>query len=125
VLLPGARPVATLTETPEFTWPEYLGAPPAQSRGFTEYLGMTVLATGPRWNGVGSDDCLIVLPTTEAGMAAPMTRSVQVSCGTDDFPATVQFNVTRDLPDELVERHPTGSALQFVLTASGVDVLAR
>lgn len=107
--------VATLRQA-ALEWPEFLGTATADARGFTEFLGMTAITSERQWGGADTDICVIVLEAADAQMTANDGRTLPLGCGTAAFPATAQFQVTPDMPAELIERFPVGTQLQFVLS---------
>lgn len=124
-LAAGAHYVATLAEDPDFTWPEFLGDPQGEATGFRDFLGLTaVMVDGGLW-GARADKCLLLL-TTEHVQPDTESYNGQIfsGCGAGAFPATVEMLVAADAPAPLLQRFPEGTALQFVLDGSRIDVYA-
>jgi hypothetical protein len=124
-LAAGAHYVATLAEDPDFSWPTFLGDPQGDATGFRDFLGLTaVMVDGDLW-GSRADKCLLLL-TTEHVQPDTESYNGQIfsGCGAGAFPATVEMLVAADAPAPLFQRFPEGTALQFVLDGSRVDVYA-
>jgi hypothetical protein len=47
---------------------------------------------------------------------------VYSGCRVGDFPATVQFSIGSNAPQELRDRYPDGSSLQFVFDGDRIGV---
>lgn len=110
--------VGSLREEADFVWPEFLGTRTDDARGYSTFLGLTALTTDRQWGGGATDTCLIMVEAAEVDSAAGDGRSATLGCGTAAFPASVQFEVTSDMPAELLERFPLGTELQLVLVKS-------
>lgn len=119
------RQVGTLREVDDLVWPETLGTATEDARGFTEFHGLTVITTEQQWGGIGTDTCMLVMNTADVTLAAPSGGSLHWGCGTTGFPATVQFEVTTSMPEELIEQFPVGTALKFALRASPNEALGE
>jgi len=98
--------------------------PPEGQTGFTEFYGMTLVATDSGWFGGGPDEaCLIVGRTSDVNSGTENISGPLFSgCSAGPFHATVQFVVTPEFPAEFLERFPEGEALQFVLNGDRVAV---
>lgn len=98
-----------------------------------EFYGLTVFAT-PTWSSESgdrsSDDrCINVVPSDQLPEWRDYTETawsfggqMYSGCGMGVFPATAQVPLGEDAPDELLERYPTGTTLQFVLNGDSVGV---
>lgn len=116
----GGREVGVLAEDPGFERPDFFEVAPESLRGFEEFFGLTVFSSGEEWIGGGTDECLLVVgPASDE-------RQPQffLGCGVGAFAAAVQFRVQPGMPDELLERYPEGTPLQFIRQGDAVRVLA-
>lgn len=93
---------------------------------FTEFYGLSA-STIPG-HLMGDDDataCLVVLETSQLDAEPGSFRGrMYFGCGAGEFPATAEIAVTDELPEELRDEFPEGSALQFVLDGDEVVVLS-
>ena len=122
----GAPQIATLEPSPLVEVPAgWFGAGPS-SRAF-EFYGLTLFESAHGYIGTGSD-CFMAVPTEQlpADDADPnnwsMSGPMYSGCRVGDFPATVAVPVDSSMPEELRERFPPGSALQFVLDSDRIGV---
>jgi hypothetical protein len=113
------REVAVLAEDPGFERPDFLGVAPESLRGFEEFLGLTVFTSKEEWIGGGTDECLLVVAPASEGQQ----RQFFLGCGVGAFSASVQFRVQPGMPEELRERYPEGTPLQFLRDGGEVRVL--
>ena len=114
----GAGRVATLDVDADGEWPnEFFGAPPPDARVFDDFHGLTVLAFREPSQPGNSQTCLYIVTAPNAFGAG--------TCGADAFGPTASLEVGPDSPEELIDRFPRGTALQFVLEGSRVHVYAR
>ena len=120
-----AQQVGTLREVDDLVWPETLGTATSDARGYTEFHGLTVITSDQQWAGIGTDTCMLVMKSADVTLTTPTGGSLHWGCGTTDFPATVQFEVTTSMPAELIEQFPVGTALQFVLRVPRTDALTE
>ncbi|MFB8385947.1 hypothetical protein ACFC3F_02285 [Microbacterium sp. NPDC055910] len=120
------RQVATLHAIDDFDWPEFVGVAGTGSAGYDDFYGLTPLRPrGGYFAGGVEQECLLVVFTEDIETGAEYPQGGMFSgCGTGAFPATLQFPVDAGLPDELRERFPEGSALQFVLDGDRVVVFS-
>lgn len=97
-----------------------------------EFYGLTIFAT-PGWvsesgDRSSEDRCLNGVPTEDVPPEAESDGSSYVSgriwgaCSVGSFPATFAMPIDGDTPDELIERYPAGTALQFVLDGDRIAV---
>ena len=124
----GATQVTRLNQDPDIEIPIFFTAGEGTGeQAFTRFSGLQVLVLpGERWalNGSG-DKCILVtqnsdfLTATEDSYLGPLF----VGCAANAFPAAVEITVTGDMPAELREAFPEGTALQFVLDEAGSDVV--
>lgn len=122
----GAPQIATLEPSPLVEVPAgWFGAGPS-SRGF-EFYGLTLFESAHGYVGTGSD-CFMAVPTEHlpADDADPnswsMSGPMYSGCRVGAFPATVAVPVDSGMPEELRDRFPPGSALQFVLDGDRMGV---
>ncbi|WP_347977285.1 hypothetical protein [Microbacterium sp. ProA8] len=114
----GEGRVATLNEDADAEWPEqFFGARPADAAVFDDFHGLTVLTFRQPAQPGSPQSCLYIL-TPPDGFGAG-------TCAADAFPPTASLEVGPASPDELRDRYPRGTALQFVLEGSSVQVYAR
>ena len=123
----GAEQIATLEPVPMVDRPPgWFGAGPS-SLAF-EFYGMTLFETANGFTGTGGTECFVIVPTEELPAADAdttnwsMSGAVHTGCGVGDFPATVQFPVDSNTPEQLRSRFPDGSALQFVRDGDRIGV---
>lgn len=108
--------VAVLGVAPDDAWPEEIFGPKNDdSLVFDEFSGLTV-AMLPQ---DGDQRCLYVLDTAQNG---PIVSTA--GCAGGSFPPSASLAVAGFAPQELRDRFPEGTALQFVLDGSQVFVYA-
>jgi hypothetical protein len=114
----GAGKVATLDEDADGEWPtQFFGDRPADAVVFDEFHGLSVLTFRQPAQPGSAQTCLyIVMPPGGFGAG---------TCAADAFAASASLEVGPDSPEELLDRFPRGTALQFVLEGSSVQVYAR
>ena len=127
----GAPQIATLELTRTGAVPPgWFGA--EEDVAAVEFYGLTIFAT-PGWvsesgDRSSEDRCLNGVPTEDVPPEADPDGSSFVSgriwgaCSVGSFPATFAMPIDGDAPDELIDRYPEGSALQFVLDGDRVAV---
>ena len=124
----GATQVTRLSQDPDIEIPIFFtGGEGTEALAFTRFSGLQVLLlSGERWGPGGKDEkCILVTPNsdfltaTEDSYIGPF----YVGCAANAFPATVEIKVTIDMPAELREAYPEGTALQFVFDEAGSDVV--
>ncbi|QIG38493.1 hypothetical protein G5T42_02520 [Microbacterium sp. 4R-513] len=119
--------VAVLEVDPDFVMPQIFGTTSPGYVGFHEFYGLTVVATPGSWVGGYDNDgkCLLLVRTTDIDDDHQVVNGpIFNGCSAGSFPATVELVVSRELPDEVRERFPEGSALQFVLDGDRVGVFS-
>ncbi len=86
------------------------------------YDGLAVVRTPIGMFGTGSD-CLTVVPVDAYSSAdQSISGPIYSGCSAGSFPATVEFVIDREMPEELRERFGEGTALSFVLRGDAVGV---
>jgi len=123
----GAAQVDTLEPDPFIEVPAgWFGAGPS-SMAF-EYYGLTLFESTGGYTGALGTDCFAVVATEQMPELDADTNSWSMSgtmysgCGAGAFPATVQFVVDSNAPQQLRDRFPSDSALQFVFDGSRIGV---
>ncbi|WP_372969302.1 hypothetical protein [Microbacterium sp.] len=98
-----------------------------------EFYGLTIYET-PGWVSESGDRssenrCLNILrsedlPTDEEWDPDGISQGgvMSAGCSIAAFPATVEMPIDGNTPDELIEKYPSGTALQFVLDGDRVGV---
>lgn len=106
-------------EIPAFMRPYSGGVEPGS---FEKFLGLSVFRSTDTWRG--NDNVCLSVARIDDETSGDGSRSgaFYQGCSAGAFPAAVSFVVWEDQPDELLERYPLGTGLQFVLTDAGVDV---
>jgi len=122
----GAPQIATLEPTSTVKIPAgWFGAGPS-SVAF-EFYGLTLFETTGGFAASGND-CFAVIATDQlpAEDAATSTWSIDGNvysgCRVGDFPATAQLAIDSGVPQELRDRFPSGTALQFVYDGERIGV---
>lgn len=125
-VLSGAPQIATLEPTDLVEIPDgFFGAGPS-SRTF-EFYGLTLFETRYGYSGAGSD-CFMAaptesLPTKDSEQNSwSMDAQMYSGCGAGAFPATMQFPLDSGMPQELRDRFPDESFLQFVFDGERIAV---
>jgi len=119
----GVRHVGTVYPDPAFVWPELLGEQVGDAQGFTDFFGLTAVAGNGFFGTEAAETCILLLATAQIEGDENFALSPsRFGCGAGPFPATAEFVVQGELPPEMLERFPEGSALQFVLDGSRIDV---
>jgi hypothetical protein len=110
--------VATLNQDPDAEWPnQFFGDRPPDALVFDDFHGLTVLTFRQPAQPGSAQTCLYVVTAPDAFGAG--------TCAADAFSPTTSLEVGPDSPDALRERFPRGTALQFVLEGSNVQIYAR
>lgn len=118
------REVGVLSADPEADWPPFFGDQTENSAIFAPFHGLRPVVTGT-FAGPSGGTCLAVVDGGTLDPDAERFRGpVAYGCGAGVFPATVQLVVTSEFSDELRERFPDGTSLQFVLEDDRVRVLS-
>lgn len=122
----GAPQIATLEPTDLVEIPAgFFGAGPS-SRTF-EFYGLTLFETQYGYGGAGTD-CFMAAPTESLPTQDSEQNSWSIDaqtysgCGAGAFPATMQFPIDSGMPQELRDRFPDGSFLQFVFDGERIAV---
>lgn len=103
---------------------------PDGGMAFASFHGLSAFRMPDGIYSYGSDQtCLMVLPTEKIDQESnSFDGPIFNGCSAGIFPATVEIVVAPDssgqLPDELVDAFPEGTALQFVLDGDEVVVLS-
>lgn len=124
----GATQVTRLSQDPDIEIPIFFtGGKGTEAQAFTRFSGLQVLLlSGDRWGPGGNDDkCILVTQVADFLTATEDSYIGQTfaGCAANAFPATVEIRVTGDMPAELREAYPEGTALQFVFDKAGSDVV--
>lgn len=116
--------VAVLDADPEAEWPEgFFGPERAGAVIYDELLGVTPIYVPDDWTDVEGTFCLYMTRTDRLqGTEGP--GILTAGCTAGEFDATTALLVNADMPAELLERFPEGTALQFVVDGSTVSVYA-
>lgn len=116
------RTVATLSADPAREIPEELG----RGTVYQAFAGLSPVVMEPYWMGPPGTKCLAIVPSSSLVSPSTYEEVAMSSCEAGSFPAAVQLTVTDSgrLPNELRERFPQGTSLQFVLEDSSVVVLS-
>ncbi|AXL13442.1 hypothetical protein DXT68_15870 [Microbacterium foliorum] len=127
----GAPQVDTLRLTPEGAIPpSWFGA--GSDVASAEFAGLTIFET-PGWTSesgdrVSDNRCLSVARTSDLPEEGEDEGDSYVggpiygTCGVASFPTALAVPFSDELPDELMERYPSGVAIQFVLDGDRVGV---
>lgn len=116
--------VAVLGVDLEGEWPEgYFGQERPGAVIHDEFHGLTPVFVPDDWTDVEGTFCLYVTRSDNLqGTGGP--GILTAGCTAGDFAATTAVLVNDSMPDELLERFPEGTALQFVGDGSTVSVYA-
>lgn len=117
--------VAVLAEAPDAEWPtDFFGPSRPGARVFEDFLGLAVVMVPNAWASTADGpECLFVLAVEQQ---TPENQTIiSTGCAGGGFDAVASFATTRRMPEELLERFPVGTALQFVLDGSQVFVFAK
>lgn len=107
-----------------------LGIDSSQLTGYADYLGLTAFAGPTQIDSAGNRaDCLVLVDTNELSGEDDDEDSFRGGfryggCGAGSFPATVEFIVTPELPEDFRNRFPVGTAVQFVREGERVGVFS-
>lgn len=118
----GITHVTTLLPDADAKAPEVYGGPDGDALVYDRFVGLTVFASSFTLDDRDTR-CLGVAASKDFDDDEPNFRSFFAQgCSAGVFPASAEILVDEAMPPELLERYPAGSALQFVLTPTGVDV---
>jgi hypothetical protein len=118
------RQLAVLDVDEALVPPGFFGISGGELTGFHEFHGLTpMVSTGEIFGGPADQRCLWLMRTDDVdpdslGVSGPLFND----CAAGEFPATIEMEVTEDLPQELRDAFPDGTGLQFVLDGSRVGV---
>jgi len=115
-----AGKVATLGVDEDAEWPSSFGDRPPGGQQFDDFHGMSVLSYPQGFSGDPSQICLYALSNADGNGTVGAA-----GCGSGAFPASAALTVSEQLPRELREAFPVGTALQFVLDGEQVHVYAK
>lgn len=119
------REVAVLGVDLGYDATPFFGGDEREARAFGSFYGLRTLLAPVPWMNAGLGPCLIVFDESQMVVTSESTSGPSYNgCGAGDFPTTLELMVTSDLPSELREQFPVGSALQFVLDGDEVIVLS-
>lgn len=118
----GITHVTTLLPDADTEIPEPYRGPDDHATVYDRFLGLTAFAS---W--FGSEDretqCLGITASGDVDSGEEnFGQFFAQGCSAGVFAASAELLVDATMPPELLERYPAGSALQFVLTPTGVDV---
>ncbi|HKP07781.1 MAG TPA: hypothetical protein VJU58_11070 [Microbacterium sp.] len=122
----GVPQIDTLEPDPFIELPAgWFGAGPS-SLAF-EYYGLTLFETPGGYGGVGTD-CFSVVPTEQLPEPGAdvnnwsMSGMYYTGCRVGAFPSTVEFILDSAAPQQLRDRFPSGTAVQFVFDGDRIGV---
>ena len=133
------REIAVLGVDPYSEWPSFFGnytddgerepGLPDGGMAFQAFHGLAAFRMSQRMYGSGGDQtCLTIVDSAKIDNdSSSYSGAYFGGCAAGAFPATAEVLVTKDLPDipeELLEAFPEGTALQFVLDGDEVVVLS-
>ncbi|WP_243076229.1 hypothetical protein [Microbacterium sp. SS28] len=121
---PGAERVEVILVDPDFQHWDAIADDSIEQTGFSDFYGMTPIASTGGWWGADIDETCLALARTadvESG-SENINGPFYTGCSAGPFSATLQFIVTPDFPDEFLERFPEGEAMKFVLDGDRVGV---
>ena len=118
------REIAVLQVDPGVEWPEMMGNRPEGSEIFEEFYGLRALVQTQTPGFSAVDACISVIRASVVTGRSSYSNFYLGSCGVGEFPATVSMVVNAVAPDELKERFPVGTSLQFTLRGDEVVVLS-
>jgi hypothetical protein len=126
----GAPQIATLEATSVLEIPAgWMGAGP--SSAVFDFYGLALIeSTGGYFNGSVGADCLTVARADQVPEKDDFDVSegwsydgpTYTGCAVGTFPATVEVPFDSNIPKELSERFPSGTALQFVYDGERIGV---
>ncbi|WP_349884934.1 hypothetical protein ABRP18_015045 [Microbacterium sp. WHRI 7836] len=126
----GAPQIATLDATSDVAIPAgWMGVGP--SSAVFDFYGLVIVeSSGGYYNGSVGSDCLTVARADQVPDKDDFDSSngwtydgpMYTGCAVGAFPATVEVPFDTNMPKELTERFPDGTALQFVYEADHVGV---
>jgi hypothetical protein len=119
-----ARQVDVLQTDASAPMPSFFSNPGVTPVGYEEFLGLTPIVTSGGWFGGESTDlCITVMRTEDIDPTSDSLNGPLFSgCSAGSFPAVLTVPVTDQFPEELRERFPEGTGLQFVLDGERIGV---
>jgi len=118
------REVAVLQVDRAAEWPEMMGDRPEGGEIFEEFYGLRAFIQVNAASFSAVDVCLSVIEGTAVTGRGSYSNFYIGACGAGEFPATVSMLVNSTAPEELQERFPEGTSLQFILRGDEVAVLS-
>ena len=133
------REIAVLGVDPYAVWPSFFGnytddgerepGLPEGGMAFQSFHGLAAFRMSQRMYVSGDDQtCLTIVDSAKIDNdSSSYSGAYFGGCAAGAFPATAEVLITKDLPDipeELLEAFPEGTALQFVLDGDEVVVLS-
>lgn len=120
-----ARQVGTVEQDSSLAWPSFFGARADDSIAYADFYGLTALRQGGGAIGRDGMDCVAVFLTESVRSAGDSYIGPSFfGCGTAAIPARVPVLVDASMPEELLDRFPLGSALEFVVDGELLTVFA-
>ncbi|MFE1664537.1 hypothetical protein [Microbacterium sp. P02] len=119
-LIAGTEHTASIALDEGFSWPAMY--PQNDARGFSDFLGLTAVASQWDTDGGARQECLSIYETENIDPNSDAYAGGFFGCGAGAFPAAVTVPVENTLPDPLREAFPEGTTLQFVLNNDTVEV---
>ncbi|RUQ96897.1 hypothetical protein [Labedella endophytica] len=126
----GASTIAVLEVDPDFEVPGLFSDGPGngEAAGFEEFSGVrAIVATGGYGFSTGTEDqvCLTIVVSADLGTATEYSfdGTLYVGCSANAFPASVQFMVTEEMPAEIRDVFPAGTALRFDYDERNDDIV--
>ena len=117
--------VAILGIDEDFVFPGFLGAPAEAGAGYEDFLGLSVIRFGDSDPRFLERICVgVMLAEDVDGQSISFSSDIglQTGCSAGSFPAAASVEVTDAMPEELRDRFPIGTGLQFVLDGDHVTV---
>ncbi|KAA9089063.1 hypothetical protein [Microbacterium radiodurans] len=92
------------------------------ARSFETFFGVETIEVSVPWLP-GDSTCILLMSTEQRDENSSNSWSgYGQGCSAGAFPASLSFVVADEHPEQLRERYPVGTALQFVARETGVDV---
>lgn len=120
----GVAQVDTLVEDAAFDVPSFFGPIGEGARGFRDYLGLTAIVGFQEVASGERAPCLYIVDAEDLREASGSFQGGYIfgGCGAGAFAPTAEFVVSDQLPEQLRERFPIGTSLQFVFDGERVGV---
>lgn len=118
------REIAVLQIDPGAEWPQMMGDRRDGGEIFEEFYGLRALiqTQAPSFSAV--EVCMSLIEGSVVTGRSSYSNFYIGACGAGEFPATVSMLVNSTAPDELQERFPAGTSLQFILRGDELAVLS-